>query len=286
MVGGIVALLVTIALATHHSGPHPRHVTEPSPATRNGSAPSRSSVTETSVPIRRPVGRIRGRYYPALDHNDTTTLVLPSGRTIILTGDLRDLIGGLGAIFTGAVTKTTPTCCSLNNPINFLIFRAAPNDLFNIRNTGAVPSPLAIAPSQVRNGVDGLRGSEYRFVILSTGGWTLVAGVLGGQTIADPNALHGWHLRATSFGAVLIVPADSHLSYETVLLGRTPDLTDRELMLSTDLCSAGFTKSGSLTETSTDASWCDESLQVNLDGPPSFVNHAVSGLIAIFGPRT
>jgi len=273
---GVAALIVAVVVhdqETHAT--HQRADTSISHAPTTGGAILPS--TQTSVSFQRPRGPILGRYYPVLDHTDMTTLALPSGRTLTLSGDLRSLIGGLGATFGGSVTTSPQTCCSPNE-VTFEIFRAAPSDLFETSHTGVVSTPLLMAPAQARVGEDGLQGSEYRLGILSTGEWTLVVFFLNYDDVVATGLLHGWHLRSTPDGAVLNVPANTTVANEYVMLGRTPDLTDREIMLAEHGCPTGTTKAQTLAEYATHADWCQHGLLVSIDGPESYVGVAAVDL--------
>jgi hypothetical protein len=251
---GVAALIV--AVVAHDQK---EHATRRQADTSTSQAPTTGDAIlpspQTSVSIQRPHGPILGRYYPVLDHTDTATLVLPSGRTLTLTGGLKSLIGGLGATFGGSVTAPTQTCCSADQ-VTFEIFRAAPSDLFQTPHAGAVSTPLLMAPAQAKVGEDGLQGSEYRLGILSTGDWTLVVFFLNYDDVVATDLLHGWHLHSTPDGAVLNVPATNAIADEYVMLGRTPDLTDREIMLAEHGCPTGSTKAQTLGEYATHAGWC------------------------------
>jgi hypothetical protein len=284
---GVVVVLVTIALLTHDGRPHAtaqqsETSTSQTRTTGNASLPSNATrpPTLTTVPIQRPHGRILGRYYPVLDHTNTATLVLPSGRTLTVSAGLTGLIGGLGATFGGSVTN--PTCCP--NQVNFEIFHAAPSDLFETPIAGVVSTPLLMAPAQAKVGEDGLKGAEYRFGVLSTGDWTMIVFFLNYYDIVDTGLLHGWHLRSTPNGAVMSLPTDSTISTEYVTLGRTPDLTDREIMLGEHGCPAGSTKAQTLGEYATHAGWCEHGLLVQIFGPESYVGLAVADLKVTVGP--
>jgi len=286
-IAAVTALLITFAVA-HDSGSPTTHrqadtTTAQAPPASAASLPS----PQTSIPIQRPHGPILGRYYPALNHTDATTFVLPSGRTLTLSGgltsSLTDLIGGLGATFGGSVTTRTQTCCSAND-VTFEIFRAAPSDLFETPHTGVVSTPLLMGPAQAKVGEDGLRGSEYRLGILSTGDWTLIVFFLNYDDVVATGLLHGWHLRSTPAGAVLNLPPNITISNEYVALGRTPDLTDREIMLAEHGCPSGSTKAQTLGEYATHAGWCEHGLLVEIFGPESYVGVGVADLTLTVEP--
>ena len=160
VMAGIVALLVGFVVVTHDhtrrqadtSAAHTPTTVSPISAASNTLAP-----TPTWLPVQLPRGPILGRYYPAFDHTDTTRFVLPSGRTLTLSGDLTNLIGGLGATFDGSITTHTQPCCSHSlvkpfDSVNFQIFHAAPSDLFATHTTGAVSTPLVDSPRRPRSG--------------------------------------------------------------------------------------------------------------------------------------
>ena len=278
----VAALLIAVTVLTHDNGAHSRHQQTGArhlpPTTEAATFPS----PQTSVSIQRPHIPVLGRYYPILDHIDTTTFVLPSGRILVLSGGLRSLIGGLGATFGGSVANLT--CCP-DNPVTFEIFHAAPNDLFETTRMGIVSTPLLMTPAQAKVGEDGLRGSEYRFGLLSTGDWTLIGFFLSYYDLSENGLLRGWHLRSTPYGAVLNVPADSTISNEYVTLGRTPDLTDREIMLAEHGCPTGSTKAQTLGEYATHAGWCQHGLLVELFGPQSYVGVAAADLTVRVAPK-
>ena len=202
--------------------------------------------------------------------------MLPSGRAVTLSGGLANLIGGLGATFGGSVTKDFQSCY----PVSFQIFHATPGDLFQTYGASAVPTPTFVSPALAKVGVDGLKGSPGRLVILSTGEWTLVAAFRNDPPVPDNvllGHLNGWRLRSTPSGAVLNVPADSTVSGEVVALGRTPDLTDREVIIETG-CPQGGTKAHTLNESATHGGWCEHGFLVEIDGPESYVGVAVADL--------
>jgi hypothetical protein len=271
------ALLVSLAVANRSS-----HSDRSAPPSTRATAPAgeTSPSVPTSVAVTRPRGRIPGRYYPALDHADTAALTLPSGRTVTLSGDLTNLVGGLGATFGGSVVKRDQpdSPCCLVVPVNFQIFHAAPNVFFETRRTGVVSTPLILTPAQARTGVDSLRGGEYRFALLSTGDWTLIVSLLNYQAIVSTGVLHGWHLRSTPNGAVLDLPADSTIAYDSVTLGSAPNLSERDVVMTENGCPASSRKARTLNQSATHGSWCQHGLLVRIEGPQSYVGVAVANL--------
>ena len=113
----------------------------------------------------------------------------------------------------------------------------------------------------------------------------MIATFLSHQEIVDTHFLSGWHLRSTPQGAVLNLPADSTIADEAVTLGRTPDLTDREILLTENSCPAGATKARTLGEFATHAGWCEHGLAVQIYGPESYVGIAVSDLKVTVSPK-
>jgi hypothetical protein len=195
----------------------------------------------------------------------------------------------LGATFDGSVVPRNPidrAPCCLAVPVNFQIFHAPPNVFFETRHTGAVSTPLLLTPAQAKTGVDGLRGGEYRFAVLSTGDWTLIVSLLTPQALANTGSLRGWHLRATPNGAVLDLPADLTIDDDTVTLGRAPDLTDRDIGVTENGCPVSSTRANSLNQSATHGGWCQHGLLVRIEGPESYVGVAVADLRVTVTPKT
>lgn len=273
----VIALLVSVAIANGRTRGHPA---KPSPP--RAVAPEVVSPTALPAPdpAPRPRGPIPGRYYPALRRADTATFTLPSGRTVALSGD-RASLAGLGATFDGSVVprnQPVPPPCCLTVPVNFQIFHAAPNVFFQIGRAGVVSTPLLLTPAQAKAGVDGLRGGEYRFAVLSTGDWTLVVSLLTYQAVLSTGLLHGWHLRSTPNGAVLELPADLTIGDDSVMLGRAPDLSDRDVAVTENGCPAASSRARSLNQSATHGGWCQHGLLVRIEGPESYAGVAVANL--------
>ena len=280
---GAIALAVVVALLASAAIAHGRTRGQTAkPSLPGAVAPQgeRSSALPTAAPVARPRGPIPGRYYPALDHADSAGFTLPTGRKVTLSGDLASLVGGLGATFGGTIVKRDqpgPPCC-LTVPVTFQIFHAAPNVFFETPRTGAVSTPLLFTPAQAKTGVDGLRGGEYRFAVLSTGDWTLIVSLLTQQALVNTGLLHGWHLRSTPNGAVLALPAGLTVDYDSVTLGRAPDLTDRDVAMTENECPPSSSKARTINQSATHGSWCQHGLLVRVEGPESYVGVAVANL--------
>jgi hypothetical protein len=223
-----------------------------------------------------------GLFYPLLDQTDTTTIVLPTGLTVTLSGGLSRAIGGLGAHFFATVTpKNAAACCALS----FGIDHAAASDLFTTLGPGAISTPVLV-PAALAVQPD-LRQVTGRFGILSTGDWTLIASFENGDHTAVADAivlklLDTWHLRSTQNGAVLRVPANSTIGNVEANFGRTPDLTDKEIDLNqTSFCTGTDTKrtiGTSYSTTRRTGTWCERGLHVSIEGPRSYVHSVVADL--------
>lgn len=256
---------------------------------RKGSA--EKTVARTSLisgPTSGPTTPVRsneslvGRYYPALDGTDTTTIVLPTGLTVRLSGGLSAAIGGLGATFFGTVTPTNASaCCALS----FDIEHAAPSDLFARLGPNAIAAPVLVSAA---NAVQpDLKQVTGRVGILSTGDWTLIASYENGDHSATADAivlklLGSWRVRSTSNGAVLEVPTNSVLDNIEADFGRAPDLTDKAIGLNqTRLCTGKQpqrTIGTSYSATRRVGTWCERDLHVNVEGPRSYVQSVVAHL--------
>jgi hypothetical protein len=285
-----VALLVLIAVVGGGSlaAISSRHHRSDSP----DKAAARTSVVPG--PAREPTSPVHsnepllGRYYPLLDRTDTTTIVLPTGLTVTLSGGLSKAIGGLGAHFFATVTpKYAADCCALS----FGIDHAAPSDLFATLGPSAISTPVLV--SSARAVQPNLRQVAGRFGILSTGDWTLIASFENGDHTAAADAivlklLDSWHLRSTQNGAVLRVPATSIIDNIEANFGSTPDLTDKEIDLNASRCAGADTKRTIVTSYSPSRRkgfWCERGLRVNVEGPQSYVQSVIADLKVKVGPN-
>ena len=237
--------------------------------------------TQATAPIERPNGPIPGRFYPAFDRNDTTTFVLLSGLKIRLAGGVTQTIGGLGAVFGGSVSpKDAAVCCS----VNFEIDRGAPSDLFDKLGSHALTAPVLMSPTHARH--DDLKQGRSPYAILSTGGWTLIATSAGDPAVLT--RLNRWRLRSTPYGVVLGVPADSIVDNSTVVLGRTPDLSDRQVELTENSCPANADTKRTLIAYASGRAvgyWCVHRLRVRIEGSRSYVESAIAHLQVNVGPN-
>jgi hypothetical protein len=219
-------------------------------------------------------GSIPGHFYPVLDQTDTTTLVMLSGLKVRLSDGLTKTIGGLGAISFGSVSPRDSTVCC---PVNFEVDHGAPSDLFNTLGPHAITTPVLVSAAQAKQ--EDLRQGVGSYAILSTGDWTLVE-----TSSADPailKRLHGWRLRSTPYGAVLVVPADSAIDHSGVLFGRTPDLSDRQVELTENSCAASADARRTFTSSAageTVGYWCVQGLRVRIEGPRSYVESVIADL--------
>jgi hypothetical protein len=287
VVAVLVAVGVALTIGSRVGGRGAGRSANLSTTTSRATGGATSSSSETShptqqtAPIKRPMGPIPGRFYPAVDQNETTTLVLLSGAQVRLSRGLTKTIGGLGAVFGGSVSpKSSAVCCS----VNFEVDHGTPSDLFETFGSRAVTTPVLVSPALARQ--DDLKQGVGAYAILSTGDWTLVATAPG-----DPAALarlNGWRLRSTPHGAVLEVPADSTIDYSSVLLGRTPDLTDRQVELTENSCAADADTKRTITSTESGEAvgyWCVRRLRVRIEGPRSYVDSTVADLEVDVGPN-
>jgi hypothetical protein len=282
---GLAVAAISVALTVSSGrGSHATRRQADAPTSHSlttGSATSSStSRTQKTGPISRPRGPIPGRFYPVVDHADATTMVLPSGLTVRLSGGLTRTIGGLGAAFGGLVTpKDSTVCCALS----FGIFHAAPSDLFDTLEASEVSTPLLVSAAHAKL-VD-LRQFKGKYGILSTGDWTLSAtfenlesGVLADATVLK--RLGSWRLRSTPYGAVLAVPADSTIDQSQVVLGRNPDLTERQVGLTQNLepCRTKADTARTIQDGaySSVGYWCQDALFVRIEGPRPYVESVVA----------
>jgi hypothetical protein len=219
------------------------------------------------------------RFSPVVDEHGATTLVLPSGPRATLSGAVTQTIRGLAASFAGSVSPTdSQTCCSAG----FGIYHASPSDLFETLGADALSSPVAVAPAQAKYGE--LRQYLGRLSVQSTGEWTLVASVNNAPELTDKNFLRrfrSWRLRATPDGAVLDVPAGNTIDSSSVVLGRTPDVTDRQVELTwgEPCLTRPSTKRSVIDDDYTTVGfWCEHGVLVRVEGPPSYVRAAVANL--------
>lgn len=288
VVACVAVLGVALDVASGRGGAHANRRsadTSPSNAPATGSTAPSSSDTQPSTrgttPTSHPRGPLLGSFYPVLDHSDTTTLVLPSGLTVTLANRLTDAIGGLGAVFGGLVTpKEATSCCALA----FGISRAAPNDLFDTLGANATSIPLLVSAAHAKQA--DLKQFKGDFGVLSTGDWTLTATFEDGETGPHADAtirkrLYSWHLRSTPYGAVLEIPGDSTIDQAGVGLGATPDLSDRELELTSNVepcLSMPDTARTINTGNGAVAHWCEHGLLVAVDGPRSYVENVFANL--------
>jgi hypothetical protein len=217
-----------------------------------------------------------------LDRTDTTTIVLPTGLTVTLSGDVSKAIGGLGATFFGTVTQTNAAaCCALS----FAIDHAAPSDLFATLGPSAISTPVLVSAAYaVQPDLNQVAG---RFGILSTGDWTLIASFENGDHKAAADAivlklLDSWHLRSTPHGAVLEVPANSNIDHSEANFGSTPDLTDKSVdLIQAEPCPALLGPTPTTfegTAANTTGAWCEHGLLVRIEGPQAYVKRVVADL--------
>ena len=276
----VSALGVALAVGTRggtHAARRPADTsTSHSSATGSATLPSSETLppTRQTVPTSRPRGPIPGRFYPVLDQTDTTTLVLPSGLEVTLSGGLTKTIGGLGASFGGSVS---PKDSAVWHSVNFEVDHGAPSDLFNTLGPDAVTTPVLVSAAHAKQ--DDLKQGLGQYAILSTGDWTLVAHY-GDAAILK--RVDSWRLRSTPYGAVLEVPADSTIDYSGVLLGRVPDLSERQVELTENSCPPNADTARRITpDDSGDGGvgyWCAQGLWVRIQGPLSYVDRVVAGL--------
>jgi hypothetical protein len=278
VVASVAALCVALAVGSRRGGPH---AVRPLTST---SAPAATipQPTQPAAPTSRPHGPIPGRFYPVLDQTDTTTLVLLSGLNVTLSGGLTKTIGGLGVVFGGSVSpKDSTVCC----PLNFEVDHGAPIDLFNTLGPHAVTTPVLVSAAQAKQ--DDLKQGVGPYAILSTGDWTLVE-----TNSADPavlKRLNAWRLRSTPYGAVLEVPADSTIDYSGAFLGRTPDLSNRQVELTENSCAANADAKRTITPYDSGEAvgyWCVNGLRVRIEGPRSYVESVVADLKVNVTPNT
>jgi hypothetical protein len=273
---GVAALGLALAVASRGGGgratlPHVDTSTSHVPATAS-TAPSTSE-------------EILGDFYPDLDQTDTTTLVLPSGLTVTLSGGLTKTIGGLGATFGGEVSrKGSQVCC----PVSFSLYHASPSDLFETLGPDAISTPVSVSPAQATLG--DLKQYAGRFGLLSTGDWTLIASsdVRDAVDAAVPKRLDGWRLRSTRHGALLELPADRTIDESHVLFLVNPSVPDRvvELTEHVEPCfSTPDTARTINTENGAAGHWCARGLFVAVNGPLSYVESVVANLKVIVKPN-
>lgn len=236
----------------------------------------------SQIDVRSP-GQIVGRFYPTIDATDRATLVLPSGRTVTLSGGVTKAIGGLGAAFWGHVLpKVSGVCCS----VRFNVYRGAPGDLFDTPGPQEISTPVLVTPAQAKDGA--LQRGAGRFAILSTGDWTLVAIFSDDNDATTADAallqrLEGWRVRSTPDGAVLEVPADRTIDYSAVAFGVAG--TGRMVELNED-CYRGAARTITAMEGGRAAGrWCEQGLEVSIEGPRSYVDSVVAHLEINVGPR-
>jgi hypothetical protein len=283
---GAVALVASIAAVAigglsfavmqsrhHRSGSAERAATQPSLSPSSTSGPT--SPVHSNEPL-------LGRFYPALGPTDTTTIVLPTGLTVTLSGGVSKAIGGLGATFVGTVTpRNAAACCALS----FGIDHAAPSDLFATLGPSAISTPVLVSAAHaVQPTLNQVAG---RFGILSTGDWTLIASFENGDHTATADAivlklLNSWHLGSTPNGAILRVPATTTIDNSQVGFGSIPDLTDKSLdLIQSEPCPALIGATPTTfegTAADTTAAWCEHGLLVRIEGPRSHVQSVVTHL--------
>ena len=279
-----VALLVLIAVVGGGSlaamrSRHHRSDSADKAAARTSLSPGPTSGPTSPARSNQP---ILGRFYPLVDRTDTTTIVLPTGLTVTLSGGVSKAIGGLGATFFGTVTpKNAAACCALS----FDIDHAAPSDLFATLGPSAISTPVLVSAALAVQ--PDLRQVAGRFGILSTGDWTLIASFENGDHTASADAvvlklLDSWHLRSTPNGAVLRVPATSTIDNIEADFGSTPDLTDKEVDLNqTSFCTGTDPKrtiGTSYSATRLTGTWCERGLHVRIEGPRTYVKRVVADL--------
>ncbi len=160
--------------------------------------------------------------------------------------------------------------------------------LFETPGSGAIWTPLLVPAARAT--LDDMKQFKGRYGILSTGEWTLTVTVENGQSdeLADAAVLEhlaSWRLRSTPYGAVLGVPADTTIDYSEVVLGRVPDLTDREVDLTVRQppCTASADTARKITANDSRLDfvgcWCHHGVFVRLVGPRSYVDAAVRDLV-------
>jgi len=281
-----VILVVSIAVvavsglsfAAMRSGHH-RSRSAGKPAARTSLSPGPTSGPSSPVRSNEP---LLGWFYPVADRTDTTTIVLPTGLTVTLSGGVSKGIGGLGAVLSGTVTpKHTAACCALG----FSIEHAAPSDLFATLGPNAISTPVLVSAAHaVEPNLNHVAG---RVGILSTGDWTLIASFENGDHTAAADTivaklLDSWHLRSTPNGAVLRVAANSTIDSSEADFGRIPDLTDKSVdLIQAEPCPAliGTTPTTFKgTAADTTGAWCQHGLLVRIEGPRTYVQSVVADL--------
>jgi hypothetical protein len=265
----------------------PRHHRDASAGNQAAETSVSRSPTSAPTPPVRSNEPLLGRFYPPLDGNYTTTIVLPTGLTVTLAGDVTKTIAGLGATFFGTVTPKNPAaCCALS----FGIEHAAPSDLFATLGPNAIAAPLLVSAAHaVQPDLNQVAG---RFGILSTGDWTLTASFENGDHTAVADAivlklLDSWHLRSTPNGAVVQVPTTLTIDTSEADFGTTPEnLTDKQFNLVETRCSPNGSKP-TIVKQGTDVTgyWCEHGLLVRSEGSLSYVDRVVADLKVNVEPK-
>ncbi len=284
LVLSIVLVAIVGSLAAMRPRHHRRGATNPVAArTAASSRPTnpQSSPVRSSEPI-------LGRFYPVPDRTHTTTIILPTGVSVSLSGDMTKEIAGLGATFGGTVTpKNTAACCALS----FSIEHAAPSDLFATLGPSPISTPVLVPATKAVQ--PNLKQVAGRFGILSTGDWTLIASFENGDhtTVADATVvrmLDLWHLRSTTNGPVLDTPANSTIDNSEADFGRVPDLSATSVDLIQTACPALIGTTPTTfggTPADTVGAWCEHGLLVRIEGPRSSLRNLLASLKVTVTPR-
>jgi hypothetical protein len=276
VIAGVAALGVALAVTSRRGGTHP---TLPHVDTSTSRTPATASTTPSSSEA------ILGDFYPDLDQTDTTTLVLPSGLTVTLSGGLTKTIGGLGATFGGEVSrKNSQACC----PVSFSLYHASASDLFETLGPNAISTPVSVSPARATLG--DLKQYAGRFGVLSTGDWTLIASsdVRDVADAAVVKRLDGWRLRSTRHGAVLELPADRTIDESHVVFLVNPSVPDRFVVLTENVepcLSTPDTARTIKTENGAAGYWCAHGLSVAVNGLLSYVESVVAHLKVTVKPN-